>query len=80
LPDGIFTNQKYQFGYSLEGLGMENVCDCRAIWYINTHFGKFLGPSAYFVDFEKWLSRQCFRIKSVKIAEKRDHIASSYYN
>jgi hypothetical protein len=23
LPDGIFSNQKFQFGYILEGLGME---------------------------------------------------------
>jgi hypothetical protein len=25
LPDGIFSYQKSQFGYILEGLGMENV-------------------------------------------------------
>jgi hypothetical protein len=25
LPDGIFSNQKFRFGYILEGLGMENV-------------------------------------------------------
>jgi hypothetical protein len=25
LPDGLFSYQKYQFGYILEGLGMENV-------------------------------------------------------
>jgi hypothetical protein len=25
LPDGIFSYQKYQFGYILEGLGKENV-------------------------------------------------------
>jgi hypothetical protein len=24
LPDGLFSNQKLQFGYILEGLGMEN--------------------------------------------------------
>jgi hypothetical protein len=24
LPDGLFSNQKYQFGYILEGLRMEN--------------------------------------------------------
>jgi hypothetical protein len=24
LPDGLFTNQTSQFGYILEGLGMEN--------------------------------------------------------
>jgi hypothetical protein len=25
LPDGLLPNKKYQFGYDLEGLGMENV-------------------------------------------------------
>jgi hypothetical protein len=25
LPDGIFSNQKSQYGYILEGLAMENV-------------------------------------------------------
>jgi hypothetical protein len=25
LPDGLFSNQKYQFGNFLEGLGMEDV-------------------------------------------------------
>jgi hypothetical protein len=25
LPDGLFSNQKYQFGNTLEGLGMGNV-------------------------------------------------------
>jgi hypothetical protein len=25
LPDGFFSDQKYQFGYILEDLGMENV-------------------------------------------------------
>jgi hypothetical protein len=25
LPDGIFSNQKYQFGYFWMGLGMGNV-------------------------------------------------------
>jgi hypothetical protein len=35
LPDAIFTNQKSQFGYILEGLGIENV----GIFYGNlVHF------------------------------------------
>jgi hypothetical protein len=34
LPDGLFSNQKSQFGYILEGLGMENV-----VFY--GHFGYF---------------------------------------
>jgi hypothetical protein len=28
LPDGIFSNQKYQYWYILEGLGMENFGIC----------------------------------------------------
>jgi hypothetical protein len=36
LPDGIFGNQIYKFGYILEVLGMENV-------------GIFCGHSEYFV-------------------------------
>jgi hypothetical protein len=24
LPDGLFSNQKSQFGYNLEGIGIEN--------------------------------------------------------
>jgi hypothetical protein len=41
LPDGIFSNQKYQFGKM--GLEMENVgitCgNLVIIWYIFTRFG-----------------------------------------
>jgi hypothetical protein len=40
LPDGLFSNQKSQFGKNLNGLGMENVRIFydhleyfRAIWY-----------------------------------------------
>jgi hypothetical protein len=31
LPDGLFSNQKSQCGYILEGLGMENV----VIFYVH---------------------------------------------
>jgi hypothetical protein len=34
LPDGIFSNQKSQFGYILEGLGIENAGIFMAIWDI----------------------------------------------
>jgi hypothetical protein len=34
LPDGIFSNQKSQFGKLLEGLAMEDVGIFIAIWYI----------------------------------------------
>jgi hypothetical protein len=46
LPDGIFSNQKIQFGQLLEGLGMENVATINnhleynmAIWHILRPFG-----------------------------------------
>jgi hypothetical protein len=34
LPDGLFSNQKYQFGQILEGLAMEVV----AIFYVHLAF------------------------------------------
>jgi hypothetical protein len=37
LPDGIFSNQKFQFGQILEGLAMEDV-------------GMFYGQLVYFVN------------------------------
>jgi hypothetical protein len=46
LPDGLFLYQKCQFGYILEGLGMENVVILydhleyfEAIWYNLRPFG-----------------------------------------
>jgi hypothetical protein len=40
LPDGIFAYQKYQFGYILDGLGMENACIfyCRLVPMFYEHF------------------------------------------
>jgi hypothetical protein len=35
LPDGIFSNRKYLFGFLLEGLEMENV------GIFDAHFGIF---------------------------------------
>jgi hypothetical protein len=43
LPDGIFSNKKYQFGLTLEGLGMENVGIFMVIWNIESPFGTFCG-------------------------------------
>jgi hypothetical protein len=37
LPDGLFSNQKVQFGYILEGQGMENVVIFMTIWNIYGH-------------------------------------------
>jgi hypothetical protein len=40
LPDGIFANQKSQFGHNLEGLEMEICCYIfLAIWTILWPFG-----------------------------------------
>jgi hypothetical protein len=46
LPDGIFSNQKSQFGCIFQGLGMENVGTYMyfmVIWYILLPFGTFCG-------------------------------------
>jgi hypothetical protein len=42
LPDGLFSNQKSQFGYILEGLAMVDVGNFFAIWIIFRPFGIFL--------------------------------------
>jgi hypothetical protein len=46
LPDGLFSNQKSQFGYIFEGLRLENVDIFNRhleyftdIWYILSPFG-----------------------------------------
>jgi hypothetical protein len=39
LPDGIFSYQKYQFGYIIDFLGMENVGYFSAVWNILGPFG-----------------------------------------
>jgi hypothetical protein len=58
VPDGIFSNQKSQFGQILEGLAMEDVdifyghlVYFTAIWYILWSFGKFYGYLVYFSPF-----------------------------
>jgi hypothetical protein len=58
LPDGLFSNQKSQFGYILEGLGIENViifCDhldyFMAIRYNLWQFGTACGHLVYFSHF-----------------------------
>jgi hypothetical protein len=55
LPDGIFTYQKYQFEYILEGLGIDDVgvsydhvVNAMAFWYILWSFGIFCGPFGTF--------------------------------
>jgi hypothetical protein len=48
LPDGLFSNQKSQFGYILEGLAMENlgVSFDRLVYF--TAMGNILGPFGIF--------------------------------
>jgi hypothetical protein len=55
LPDGLFSQQKSQFGYILEGLEMKHVgvfYDTSeyfmAIWYILWPFGIVCGHLVYF--------------------------------
>jgi hypothetical protein len=48
LPDGLFCYQKSQFGYILEGLGMENVI-FENIWTILTQFVVIYGRLVEFV-------------------------------
>jgi hypothetical protein len=46
LPDGIFLDQKFHFGYILEGLGMEQFGMFgyfKAVWRILWIFGRFCG-------------------------------------
>jgi hypothetical protein len=57
LPDGIFSNQKSQFGQILEGHGMEDVVIFVTILSILLPFGIFYGHSAYLPPFRCIFSR-----------------------
>jgi hypothetical protein len=59
LPDGFFSNQKFQFRYILEDLGMENVVIysghleyCMTIGYILWHLVILQSFGAFFPSFE----------------------------
>jgi hypothetical protein len=59
LPDGLFSYQKSQFGYILDGLGMEIVGIFyehfeyyMRIWYILRHIGIVCDHLVYFPPFE----------------------------
>jgi hypothetical protein len=66
LPDGIFLNQKFQFGEILEGLAMEDVVFFGHFFYVGTlrpydsfycHFcGRLVifSPFWYFVPRKIW--------------------------
>jgi hypothetical protein len=49
LSDGIFSNQKSQFGSILEGLTIEDEIYFMGIWSISRPFGMFNGHLVYFV-------------------------------
>jgi hypothetical protein len=58
LPDGFFSNQKFQFAETLEGLAMEDVSifyvhliNFPDIWYILWPFGTFLPVVVHFYPF-----------------------------
>jgi hypothetical protein len=68
LPDGLFTNQKSQFGQILKGLGMENVSIFyeqleyfTAIWYNLWPFGIVSGNLVYFSHFGIFGSRKTWQ-------------------
>jgi hypothetical protein len=42
LPDALFSDQKSQFGYILEGLAMEDVCILSDIWSMYGHLIYFM--------------------------------------
>jgi hypothetical protein len=58
LPDGLFSKQKFLFGYFLEGLGIHTVgifCShlehFTTIWYVSWPFGILCGHSVNFTQF-----------------------------
>jgi hypothetical protein len=48
LPDGIFSNQNFQFYYILDCLGIDNIGIFVAIWNILPTFGVFCGHLVIF--------------------------------
>jgi hypothetical protein len=72
LPDGLFSYQKYQFGYILEGLEIENVCIFyfhfeyfTATRYILWHFGIVCSNFVYFYHFGMFGPRKIWQHWSV---------------
>jgi hypothetical protein len=68
LPDGLFSNQKYQFGYILGGLAMENLgvfydhlVYFTAIGNILWPFGIFCGHLVYFSPFWYFVPRKIWQ-------------------
>jgi hypothetical protein len=81
LPDGIFSNQKSQFGQILEGLEMENVGifygyleNITAIWYILWPFGKLVIIWYFFSQFWFIVSKKIWQPRSKDASHSRGRI------
>jgi hypothetical protein len=68
LPDGLFSNQKSQFGQILEGLAKEKLClfydhlvYLNAIENILCPFGIFCGSLVYFPHFGIFVPRKIWQ-------------------
>jgi hypothetical protein len=62
LPDGFFSDQKSQFGYILEDLGMENAVihiGILVIWIILPPLGIFYGKLVILRSFGKFFPLWC---------------------
>jgi hypothetical protein len=68
LPDGLFSNQKSQFGQILDGLRMKNVRifyehseQFTAVWYILRSFGTVCVHLVYFSHFGMFGTRKIWQ-------------------
>jgi hypothetical protein len=79
LPDGLFSNQKSQFGQILEGFGMENVGlffdhleYFMAIWYNLWPFGLVCGHLVYFFPFwYVWTKENLATLEETLVEKKK---------
>jgi hypothetical protein len=60
LPDGLFSNQKSQFGENFQGLRLKNVDIFKAIWNVLQIYGIFYDLLVNFVFL--WYTFSCFGI------------------
>jgi hypothetical protein len=77
LPDGLFSNQKFQFWYNLECLRVENIVihheHFKAIWNNLWPFGIVCGHLVYFPHFgmfgprKIWQPWPCFKKSELKM-------------
>jgi hypothetical protein len=80
LPDGIFSNQKFKFGYILEGLALKDVGShlvyFTALRYILCPFGIFNGYLVYFPPFWYVVPRKIWQpcVRQLERPKKRKMI------